>query len=36
LQHQLGFLRSSLNVKQYTDLGFVKEAAQRLEAPTTQ
>jgi ABC-type nitrate/sulfonate/bicarbonate transport system substrate-binding protein len=36
LQQQLGFLRASLHVEKYTDLGFVKEAARRLEAVTTQ
>ena len=32
LQHKLGFLRSSLEVKRYADLGIAKEAARRLEA----
>jgi NitT/TauT family transport system substrate-binding protein len=32
LQHQLGFLRTPLDVKKYTDLTIVKEAAQGLEA----
>jgi sulfonate transport system substrate-binding protein len=32
LQHQLGFLRSPLEVKNYADLGIAKEAAQRLGA----
>jgi sulfonate transport system substrate-binding protein len=36
LQQHLGFLRASLHVEKYTDLGFVKEAARRLEAVTTQ
>lgn len=31
LQHQLGFLRSPLEVKKYADLNFVTEAAKRLE-----
>jgi hypothetical protein len=32
LQHELGFLRSPLEVKKYADLGITKEAARRLEA----
>jgi len=32
LQHQLGFLRSPLEVKKYADLSLVTEAAQRLDA----
>jgi NitT/TauT family transport system substrate-binding protein len=36
LQHQLGFLRSPLEVKKYADLGLVTEAAQRLDAAATQ
>jgi sulfonate transport system substrate-binding protein len=32
LQHQLGFLRSPLEVKKYADLSIAKEAAQRLDA----
>ncbi len=32
LQHKLGFLRSPLDVKNYTDLDIAKEAAQRLGA----
>ena len=31
LQHQLGFLRSPLDVKKYADLSIVKDAAKRLE-----
>jgi sulfonate transport system substrate-binding protein len=31
LQHQLGFLRSPLDVKKYADLGIAMEAARRLE-----
>jgi NitT/TauT family transport system substrate-binding protein len=31
LQHQLGFLRSPLDVKRYADLSVTKEAARRLE-----
>jgi ABC-type nitrate/sulfonate/bicarbonate transport system substrate-binding protein len=36
LQHQLGFLRSPLEVKKYADLSIVKEAGQRLEAVVNQ
>jgi sulfonate transport system substrate-binding protein len=35
LQHQLGFLRSPLQVKKYADLGIVKEAGERLAATAT-
>jgi NitT/TauT family transport system substrate-binding protein len=36
LQHQLGFLRSPLEVKKYADLSIVKEAAKRLETAANQ
>ena len=36
LQHQLGFLRSPLDVKKYADLSIVTEAAQRPDATATQ
>ena len=36
LQHQLGFLRSPLDVKKYVDLSITTEAAQRLDPATTQ
>jgi sulfonate transport system substrate-binding protein len=36
LQHQLGFLRSPLDVKKYTDLSIVKDAAKRLETAASQ
>jgi sulfonate transport system substrate-binding protein len=35
LQHQLGFLRSPLDVKKYADLSIVTEAAQRPDATAT-
>jgi hypothetical protein len=31
-QHELGFLKSSFDVKQYADLAPVAEAAKRLDA----
>jgi NitT/TauT family transport system substrate-binding protein len=33
LQHQLGYLRSPIDVKKYADLSLVKEAVGRLKAP---
>jgi len=33
LQHQLGYLRSPIDVTKYADLSLVKEAVGRLEAP---
>jgi NitT/TauT family transport system substrate-binding protein len=36
LQHQLGFLRSPLEVKKYADLSLATEAAQRLDTTATQ
>ena len=36
LQHQLGFLRSALDVKKYADLSIAMEAARRLDTATTQ
>ena len=36
LQHQLGFLRSPLDVKKYADLSIVTEAAERPDATATQ
>ena len=35
LQHQLGFLKASLDVKQYADLSITKEAAARLKKEAT-
>jgi sulfonate transport system substrate-binding protein len=32
LQHQLGFIRRTIDVKQYADLSLIKEAARRLAA----
>jgi NitT/TauT family transport system substrate-binding protein len=31
MTHDLGFIRAKLNVKQYTDLSIVEEAAKRLK-----
>ncbi|MGH7089246.1 MAG: hypothetical protein ACREFQ_10120, partial [Stellaceae bacterium] len=31
LQHKLGFVKESIDVKKYTDLALVKEAAARLK-----
>ncbi|MBV8133011.1 MAG: hypothetical protein JO282_10955, partial [Alphaproteobacteria bacterium] len=36
LQHQLGFLRSPLEVKKYADFSLVTEAAKRLDTTATQ